>query len=80
MRIRGYYERDKRYFSAVAEYFDVNDWDWDWDWYDGITTDKIAVKLDSTGADPFNLEAYRERGTEYDVHYMVIMYRYRGGD
>ncbi|MBX3618086.1 hypothetical protein [Nitrosomonas sp.] len=70
IRIRGYYEGDTRYFSAVAEQLNVGDWNW----YDEINADKVANKLDSNHGYPFDLDAYRQPGTEYGVYYTVIMY------
>jgi|GEM_PF-2254175 len=68
VRIRGFIEGGTRYFTAVAERFDVGAWHW----YDDIDGDTVASKLDSNNAYPFDLEAYRnERG----VRFTVVMYR-----
>lgn len=73
VRIRGYYEGDTRYFSAVAEHLDIGEWNW----HDEINADKVSRKLDSNHGYPFDLDAYRQPGTEYGVYYTVIMYRDR---
>lgn len=68
VRIRGFFEGNERFFTAVAERFDVGHWNW----YDGIDADTVADKLDAHNAYPFDLEAYR---TEHGIRYTVIMYR-----
>lgn len=73
VRIRGYYAGDTRYFSAVAERLNAGEWNW----YDEINADKVASKLDSNHGYPFDLDAYRQPGTEYGVYYTVVMYRDR---
>ena len=73
VRIRGYYEGEARYFSAVAERLNVGEWNW----YDEINADKVAKKLDSHHGYPFDLDAYRQPGSEYGVYYTVVMYRDR---
>lgn len=70
VRIRGFFEGNERFFTAVAERFDTGNWNW----YDDLDADAVADKLDSRGAYPFDLEAYR---TEQGIRYTVIMYHDR---
>ena len=70
VRVRGFSENGARYFTAIAEQLDVENWAW----YDDIDGDTVVGKLESNNAYPIDLEAYRD---ERGVRYTVVMYRNR---
>lgn len=60
-------------YTATAERLNVGRWAW----FTAIPGSVVAKKLDENDGYPVDLEAFREPGTEYGVHYTVLMYKDR---